>query len=51
MPGQAPKPARYLDRREIVPSDICALRDRTMHGLADAENSGTRPGISYCPLQ
>jgi len=37
--GQAPAVATYLDRAEIILKDIWALPDRTMHSLADAENS------------
>lgn len=37
--GQVPQPGRYLDRPEIVLSDIWALPDRTMHGLSDEENA------------
>jgi hypothetical protein len=37
--GQAPAVAAYLDRPDIILGDIWALPDRTMHSLADTENS------------
>jgi hypothetical protein len=49
--GQVPQPARYLEAPEIVFKEIWALPDRSLHCLADEENSPlARPGQAGRPL-